>query len=160
MALGGCGDSGHLTRAEAERILNGEGRGYVCVTRLGFTEEGFKKVKASNLIDRTTSKVADAPDGDRWLAFDRIMGDCDPLPNFYCVKRMKHPRRCLDGKADILAIADAPFAIGSGSYKVVDYVEIVTPPPELKHIEAFMDNQYAGSIVFQKTDRGWRVKPQ
>jgi hypothetical protein len=56
-----------------------------------------------------------------------------------------------------LSIADAPFAPNNNSYKVVEFMEIVAVPSELARVAAHVQTRYKKSVVFQKTDRGWRV---
>jgi hypothetical protein len=153
LTLTGCSD---LTRSEAERILDGEARGSACQSRLDFNEGGFAKAKTigafsviGNDLFGTTLKVADAPNGDQWICLD-LAGRCGSVSR-------KKQNLCLTGKVEILAIADAPFAPNSGSYKVVEFVEVVTIPQELERIGPYLNTRYKKHVVFQKTDAGWRV---
>lgn len=154
IALAGCGD---LTRSEAERILNNEGRGSACVTSLNFNEGGFERAKANGAFSvlqggllGATLKVADSPDGDQWQ-IGCMMGLCAG------VSRKNRGNLCLPGKVEILTIADAPFAPNNASYKIVEFVEVVAVPPELARIAPYVYTRYTKSTTFQKTDRGWRV---
>jgi hypothetical protein len=157
LILPGCGD---LTRSEVERILNGEGRGHACVTELGFLDDGFEKAKAGNTISfipsesgflGSTFKVADLPDGDRWQV---IFLGFEKNPN---ITRKTKNKLCLPGKVEVLTLADAPFAPPGGSYKIVEYVEVVALPSELERVRPYVYTRYRKQTVFQKTDRGWRV---
>ena len=152
--LSACGDLG---RSDVEQILNGEGRGYACQTTLNFADGGFEKARAAGAFSNAQGgligaslKVADSSDGDQWQV-SCLIGMCGGIG------RKTHGNRCLPGHVEVLAIADAPFAQGSGSYKSVDYVEIVDLPPELSRVAAFVYTRYKKSAIFQKTDNGWRV---
>jgi hypothetical protein len=152
--LTSCGD---LTRSEVERILNGEGRGSACVTGLDFNDGGFERAKASGAFSvlqggllGATLKVADTPDGDQWQV-GCLMGMCANI------SRKTNANRCLPGKVEVLTIADAPFAPNNASYKIVEFVEVVTVPSELARIAPYVYTRYKKSTMFQKTDRGWRV---
>jgi hypothetical protein len=98
----------------------------------------------------STLKIADSPDGDQWQV---------ACPMGFCggVGLKENGSRCLPGHVEVVAVADAPFGTGGGSYKIVDYVWVVSVPPELKHIEPYIYTRYRKSATFQKTDRGWRV---
>ena len=73
------------------------------------------------------------------------------------MSRKNQENVCLPGKVEIVAIADATFAPSSGSYKAVEFVEVVTVPPELERIRSYVYTRYNKSVIFQKTDAGWRV---
>jgi hypothetical protein len=153
-ALSGCND---LSRSEVERILNNEARGTACVSSLDFTDGGFERAKASGVsfsaqggLLSSALKVADTPDGDQWQV-GCMLGLCGG------VGRKNKPNLCLPGQIEVLTIADAPFAPNNGSYKTVDYVEVVKLPAEITHLAPYVYTRYKKSAVFQKTDRGWRV---
>jgi hypothetical protein len=151
--LAGCGD---LTRSDAERILDGDGRSYACETQLQFTETGFEQAKAQGLftIDQgsgllgSSLKVANSPDGDEWQV-SCMMGLCGGIT------LKEHANRCIPGHVEITAIADA--APGADSYKEVDYIEVISLPPELKSVEQFVFTRYNKKSILQKTDTGWRA---
>lgn len=155
--LAGCGD---LSRSDVERILNGEARGTACVAELQFVDGGFEKAKASGALAFLQAesgllghvfKVADLPGGDRWQV---VFLGFEKNPN---VTRKLGKNRCLPGKVEVGAIADAPFAPNAKSYKLVEFVEVVSLPPELERIKPHVYTRYSKSTVFQKTDAGWRV---
>lgn len=161
LALAGCGD---LTRSEAERILNSDERKHACVSRLTFIDGGFEKAKASGALsydrsrnnivswDQGVYKIADLPDGDRWEVIEFSMG-FTPLISKPTVIRRKHPNLCFHGKAQVTAIADAPFGLG----KSVEFVATVSFPSELEPIRPYVYTGYEMTAIFQKTDLGWRV---
>jgi hypothetical protein len=155
ISLSACGD---LTRTEAARVLNGEARGSACETQLEFAPGGFASAKergAFTVVPATvtmavTLKVADTSDGDRWQLVC-LLNNCTGAK----VHRMKNQNRCLPGQVEVRAIAEMPM--GGGNFKQVDYDEVVTVPPELASIAPYVRTRFQKSIVFQKTDRGWRV---
>jgi hypothetical protein len=158
LTVAGCGDD--LTRSEAQRILDGEGRGHACVSRLSFIDGGLEKAVDSGAISLIegsesmrwgrTYKVSDLPDGDRWqvaILFGRDVR----------VARQKQANLCIPGNVEIQTIADAPFSPSGGTYKLVEFTEVVNLPSELRPIRDFVFTRYNKQVVFQKTDRGWRV---
>ncbi len=156
-ALAGCGD---LSRSEAKTVLDGVSRGSACQTQLEFMDGGFQKARAAgalNPIPResgllgTVFKVSDLPAGNRWEVIYRGF-ESNPL-----VIRKLHGNLCLPGEVEITALSDPPFAPARGSYRVVEFIEHVNLPPELKSIEPYVYVKYRKKIVFQKTDNGWRV---
>jgi hypothetical protein len=154
LLLTGCGN---ISRSDAEKILNGTGRGFACAPRLKFLPDGFDQARKAGLIPerqglaalQMTQKVADAPDGDFWqIEMEFMMG--------VFLGRGKDGRMCIPGTATVTSIADVPFAPSSGSYKLVDFTEVITLPPELEKFRQYVYLQYAKRVVMQKTDGGWR----
>ncbi len=157
-ALAGCGDE--LTRGLAEQILNGASRGHACNTDLQFIEGGLEKAKASGALTLlrnesgllgTAYHASDVPGGGRWIVF-HLGFETNPL-----LSRRPESKQCLPGHVEITSIADMPFAPGNNSYKVVEYIERVTIPPELARLKGLVFDGYRKSATFQKTDNGWRV---
>lgn len=149
-----------LSRSDAEQILEGVARGRACVANLQFVDGGFDAAKNSGAIAIIRNEsgllgsvylVADLPGGDRWQV---VFLGFEKNPN---VSRKSQQNLCLPGKAEVTSIADAPFAPGSGSYKLVDFVEVVAIPLELERIKPYVYARYSKREVFQKTDAGWRV---
>jgi hypothetical protein len=158
LALASC--FGDLSRSAAEGILNGESRGAACVSGLDFIDGGFEKAKSSQAISIIRNEsgllgnvflVASLPGGDRWHV---VHFGFEKNPK---VSRKVQSDQCLPGRAEVTTIADAPFAPVAGSYKVVEFVEIVTIPAELERLKPYVFMRYNKSQIFQKTDRGWRV---
>ncbi|MCB1521096.1 MAG: hypothetical protein KDJ37_11055 [Hyphomicrobiaceae bacterium] len=163
LVLLGCGEkvrflSGELSRQEAKRILDNEGRGNACQATLKFVKGGLDKAKANGSVSEVRNPggwvekitVATMPGGGHWKV--QTFVNTEPI-----VVRDKNEKMCLPGAVEITAIADAPFAPSSGSYKFVEFTEIVRLPPELQKLGSFVYTQYRKSTTFQKTDVGWRV---
>jgi hypothetical protein len=154
--LSGC----DLSRSDVERILNDQSRGDSCQSNLKFVDGGFANAKSNGkvvLIQNESGflgqvfKVADLPAGDRYQVI--FLGfETNPL-----VTRKIQSTVCLPGHVEVTAIADAPFAPIAGSYKLVDFVEVVTLPAELQAIQPYVFLRYSKQAVFQKTDASWRV---
>jgi hypothetical protein len=156
--LGGCNDD--LTRSEAKRILDGPSRGSACQSGLQFLDGAFSRAKAAGILTFMPNesgllgamyKLADLPGGDRWqtafLGFEK-----NPM-----VTRRLNRNLCLPGQVEITALAPVPFGPASDSYKEVDFVEVVSLPPELSRLAPYVYLRYTKKAVFQKTDNGWRV---
>lgn len=153
--------SGVLTRAYAAQILNGAGRGYACQTGLTFIDGGFDRARTDGVLVKvergyagfdSVYRASDLPDGDMWRV--------SPKENMFeaaQLSRDKNKLGCLRGSVEVGPIADAPFAPGAGSYKVVEYVEVVELPAELEKMRPYVFTRYEKKAVFQKTDEGWRV---
>lgn len=158
LALVSCNDD--LTRSEAKRILDGPSRGNACQSEVKFLDDGFQRAKAAGILMLlrnesgllgTMYKIADLPDGDRWQA--AFLGfEKNPL-----VTRKLNRNRCLPGQVEITALAPVPFGPQSNSYKEVDFVEVVSLPPELSRLTPYVYLRYSKRTVFQKADNGWRV---
>jgi hypothetical protein len=154
LLLAGCND---LTRSEAARILDNEGRGHACVSTLDFNEGGFERAKAAGVFSRFQGgligsgiTIADTADGDQWH-IACLMGMCGGIA------RKNRSNLCIPGRVEVLTLADPPFVQNNGSYKTVEFTEIVDLPPELKRMEQYVYTRYKKSVMFQKTDAGWRV---
>lgn len=153
LSLSGCGD---LTRSDAERILNTEARGSACQASLDFVQGGIEKAKTNGVIPEngrglgSAIKLAATSDGDQWKISCFAFVGCN-------VSRISKPNVCLPGKVAIRALADAPAMLCGGNCKQVDFIEIVTLPPELQSLAPYVNTRYEKKLVLQKADSGWRV---
>lgn len=157
--VAGC--FGTDVRSEANRLLNGEARGQACVVEFKFTDGSFQKAVNERKVVRIPSEsgllgntygVADIPGSrDQWIVF-HLGYETNPL-----ITRRSRSKDCLPGKVEIQTVADFPLAPNNDSYKLVEFLEVVTIPPELQHLKPYIFDRYRKEAVFQKTDRGWRV---
>lgn len=161
LALAACGNR-DLTRSRAAEILDGPAFSTVCVAQPSFVDGGFQRAQASGAVAAKPSavgwfglgnvyKVADLPNGDEWRAVSDLSGGM-------AVLRKSQPLQCFSGHAEITAIADSPIS-QNGSYKLVDFQEVIDLPPELEKLRPYLYLRYQKEANFQKTDDGWRIAP-
>ena len=148
-----------LTRELAAHILNGEGRGLACETKLSFTKDGFENARSSGALLQPPGRIV--IEGEKFFGFE-IAGPAKGkwvVPVSFgvaTVASVHNTNLCIAGAAEILSIANAPL-FGAG-YKEVEFVEITSPPPELKVLTPYIRTRYRKKVTFQKTDIGWRVR--